>query len=514
MPLPFGLPLYPLLKPFASRPGINHLFASAGERLLTPILARRNGVLTVAKDTTSLAGYERNARWFAQFRAIVVQGERDRELMRQVGVSERAIRMIRPGVPIAPYREATGPFTLLFASSPLTAEHFLSRGIYLMVRAAARMPEVQFLLVWRTKHLAKLQGLIAELGVRNINVLDGVVSDMGAVYDRVHATVLPAMEHQSFIPCPRSGLDSLAHGKPLLGFELRLSRRRTDPIGGRGGVQSGRRRARARRSGGSGTDYARYQSRTHAYMERYFSPAKHLALHRQLYESLADSVLPAASPVAATPGRATAVALASTADGLVAQPGGQANLERGGSVRGVTVIAITVAQLGIWRASARPSPPDPYDGAWTLTPAYSTTCSAGAVSVGITVGRVATHRIAPDSLAITSDVAVSGAGTTFLALYTLKTRLDSTTGEFRFAGPVDGLGPAPRRRGDGAWPGGRAGRLRRKRRDRRTGEDDARGRCTAPRGRLQRHLHAVQRDDSGHAGRVVSGPCSPPAESP
>ena len=154
IPLPFGLPIYPLLKRFASRPGINHLFASAGERVLTPVLARRNGVLTVAKDTARLAGYERNAAWFAHFRAIVVQGDRDRELMRQVGVPESAIRMIRPGVPIATYREATGPFTLLFASSPLTAEHFLSRGIYLLLRTAARMPEIQFLLVWRTKHLA------------------------------------------------------------------------------------------------------------------------------------------------------------------------------------------------------------------------------------------------------------------------------------------------------------------------------------------------------------------------
>ena len=305
VPLPFGLPLYPLLKPFASRPGINHLFASAGERLLTPILARRNGVLTVAKDTTSLAGYERNARWFAQFRAIVVQGERDRELMRQVGVSERAIRMIRPGVPIAPYREATGPFTLLFASSPLTAEHFLSRGIYLMLRAARRMPEVQFLLVWRTRHLAKLQGIIAEVAFPNITVMDGVVSDMGAVYDRVHATVLPAMEHRSFIPCPRSGLDSLAHGKPLVVSNfVCLAAGLTQWGAGVAfnpeceGLELAIRRLR--------DDYPRYQSRTHGYMERYFSPAKHLALHRQLYETLAAGVVPSASPVAAASGRVMA----------------------------------------------------------------------------------------------------------------------------------------------------------------------------------------------------------------
>jgi glycosyltransferase involved in cell wall biosynthesis len=298
VPLPLGLPLYPLLKRFASRPGINHLFASAGERLLTPLLARRNAVLTVAKDTISLAGYERNARWFTHFRAIVVQGERDRELMRQVGVSERAIRMIRPGVTIAPYREATGPFTLLFASSPLTAEHFVSRGIYLMLRVAARMPEVEFLLVWRTRHLAKLQGIIAEHGIRNVTTMDGVVSDMGAVYDRVHATVLPAMEHQSFIPCPRSGLDSLAHGKPLLvsdfvGLAAGLTKWGAGVAFNPDGESLELAISRLR------DGYAQYQGKAHGYMERYFSPAKHLALHRQLYHTLGADVIPAASPVAA-----------------------------------------------------------------------------------------------------------------------------------------------------------------------------------------------------------------------
>ena len=55
-------------------------------------------------------------------------------------------------------------------------------------------------------------------------------------------------------------------------------------------------------------DYARYQSRTHGYMERYFSPAKHLALHRQLYETLADGVAPVPLPL--SPRRALARAVA------------------------------------------------------------------------------------------------------------------------------------------------------------------------------------------------------------
>jgi glycosyltransferase involved in cell wall biosynthesis len=285
VPLPHGLALYPLLKPYAAQSGINHLFASAGERWLTPVLARYDSVLTVAKDTTSLRGYERNTEYFLKYRAIVVQGERDRELMREVGVREEALWLIRPGIPVVQYHEAPDPFTILFASSPLTAEHFLSRGIYLMVRAAARLPEVRFLLVWRRQHLLKLKGIIASAGVRNIEILDGVVPDMGILFDQVHATILPALEHRSFIPCPRSALESLAHGKPLLVSDFVSLARRVarsgagvafDPIGD--GVEAAIRRLR--------TNYAAYQARTQPYLARHFCPKRHVELHRQLYQTI------------------------------------------------------------------------------------------------------------------------------------------------------------------------------------------------------------------------------------
>lgn len=282
VPLPHALPLYPLLKSYASRAGVNHLFASAGERWLTPVLSRRNGVLTVAKDTASLRSYEQNTQAFLHFNAIVVQSDRDRDLMRQVGVGADALWLIRPGIPLAEYHEPPGPFTILFASSPLTADHFLSRGVHLMVHAAARLPDVRFVLVWRKRHLAKLQRLIAVAGVGNIEVLDGVVSDMQAVYDRVHATVLPALEHRSFIPCPRSGLESLAHGKPLLVSQF-VALAAGVASAGAGvafeptvdGLEAAICRLRAA--------YASYQPNAQPYLAQHFSPLKHLDLHRRLY---------------------------------------------------------------------------------------------------------------------------------------------------------------------------------------------------------------------------------------
>ncbi len=285
IPLPYGLSLFPLASSYAARFDVNHLFASAGERLLTPMLSRRNGVLTIAKDTATLRGFERNRECLKRLRAIVVQGERDGEILRQIGVRQESIWLIRPGVPVAEYRPARGPFTILFASSPLNASDFLSRGIYLIIAAAAALPQVRFLFIWRQHHLTKLEGILAESGVTNVEIKSGVVDDMGAVYDGVHAAILPGLEHRSFIPCPRSGLEALAHGKPLLLSPLIAIAPEVARAGA--GVVfeptvAGLKAAITQLQSG----YAGYQANTQSYISDNFSPSIHLELYRRLYRTL------------------------------------------------------------------------------------------------------------------------------------------------------------------------------------------------------------------------------------
>jgi len=96
----------------------------------------------------------------------------------------------------------------------------------------------------------------------------------------------------------------------------------------------------------------------------------------------------------------------------------------------------------------------PFDGTWSLTPAFTTTCTAGNVAVDVTVGRVFTKQVGADSLEITSDVAVTGQGMTHLDVYALTLRIDPSAGRFTFAGPVKGT---VRREG---FSGSLAGRLR------------------------------------------------------
>jgi glycosyltransferase involved in cell wall biosynthesis len=201
-------------------------------------------------------------------------------------VRNERLWLIRPGIPIAPYCAATGRFTILFASSPLSAEDFLSRGIYLIIRVAALMPDIQFLLVWRKRHLGKLERLIADAGVTNVEIANGMISDMGAIYDRVHATILPGLEHRSFIPCPRSGLESLAHGKPLLvSHFVSLAETVASSHAGVMFEPSSAELTTAIRE--LQNDYSAYQANTQRYVAENFSPATHLSLYRRLYETTA-----------------------------------------------------------------------------------------------------------------------------------------------------------------------------------------------------------------------------------
>jgi len=220
-----------------------------------------------------------------RLKAIVVQARRDREILQQMGVHKEALQVIRPGIPIARYSAAEGQFTILFASSPLTADDFLSRGIYLIARASALLPDVRFVLVWRKRHLAKLERILADSGTENVEVINGLIDNMASIYDRVHATVLPGLEHRSFIPCPRSGLESLAHGKPLL--LSHLVSLAESVVASRAGI------AFEPTTGGLVAavrelqrDYPAYQANAQRYIADKFSPTTHLELYRRLYRSL------------------------------------------------------------------------------------------------------------------------------------------------------------------------------------------------------------------------------------
>jgi glycosyltransferase involved in cell wall biosynthesis len=215
LPAALALPALPLLMRAARSVPVNHIFASAGERILLPRLARLgNCILTVTKGTPALRAIERNIVALSKLRYVVVESERHYDLLMQLGLSPDRVRLIYPGLEREPYRRARGPFTVLFATSPKQHD-LLTRGIYLIMAAAERLPSIRFRLIWRWNP-DEARKLIRERRLDNVDLVAGYVEDMKAMYDAAHTVILPALEADSFKPCPHSGLHSLAHGKPVL----------------------------------------------------------------------------------------------------------------------------------------------------------------------------------------------------------------------------------------------------------------------------------------------------------
>jgi glycosyltransferase involved in cell wall biosynthesis len=283
--LPLGLLSLPMLMWSTRGVGVNHVFASAGETRLTRLLASRgNAILTIAKDSPWLGRIEQNAPALKSLRCIVVESERHRDLMRQLGVPDEKVQLIYPGVQCQPYRPAAGPFTILFATSPLQKHDMLSRGVYLMIAVAKQLPEVRFRFIWR-KNASAVRALLREAGTTNVEVISGYVPDMGVHYDAAHAAILPALTETSLKPCPHSGLLALAHGKPVLAsrptsFSDLVAREQCGVVF-EPSIPSLCAAIRQLIAG-----YDGYQSYTHAAIRTRFSEAEFLARYEALYAAV------------------------------------------------------------------------------------------------------------------------------------------------------------------------------------------------------------------------------------
>ncbi|HSJ06678.1 MAG TPA: glycosyltransferase family 4 protein [Longimicrobiales bacterium] len=262
---------------------IFHVFASGGERFLLPKVAGPRSVLSVAKGGSRLGRLERNIPNLRRFRYVIVESRRERDLLGQFGLDAGQVCLVYPGAHLRPYVPPPDgtPFTMAFATAPLSSGQLLSRGVHLMVRAAALLPEVRFIFAWRGADYRALLRLIADAGVTNIDVRNGLL-DMEAIYASAHAVILPGLAHDSLKPCPQSLVESLAHGKPVL---VTTPTHVSDVIAesGAGIVFEPRVPDLCAAIIELRDRYADIQSRCHATAASTFSPEVFLAKHRRLY---------------------------------------------------------------------------------------------------------------------------------------------------------------------------------------------------------------------------------------
>ena len=221
---------------------------------------------------------------------FIVEWHRDVEWMERHGVSRDRVHVIPPPVDLSRFcskASPTGPFTVLFASSPDSVEALQERGVDLILDAAALRPHYRFTLLWRPwgDSLAAVQSWIRERDLRNVTVLSKAVSRMEDVYSAVHATIAPFRNLGNTKAVPNSLVESLASGRPVITTEsVSMAKDLQDSSAGRLAIADGNAIA-------SALDEIRVQwhSMTVAAQDfavRHFDERSFISAHNKLYSEV------------------------------------------------------------------------------------------------------------------------------------------------------------------------------------------------------------------------------------
>lgn len=133
----------------------------------------------------------------------------------------------------------------------------------------------------------ELSRLIRDAGVGNVEVISGNQDDMRSMYDAAHAVILPGLSATSLKPCPHSALESLAHGKPVL-VSRPASLSAIVAREGCGVVFEPNIESLCEGTLELMQNYAGFQERAHAAVERNFSREVFLDRYRKLYASMLE----------------------------------------------------------------------------------------------------------------------------------------------------------------------------------------------------------------------------------
>jgi glycosyltransferase involved in cell wall biosynthesis len=261
---------------------LNHIFGSTNDWFYLQGRRERPTVLTVAleSDVDHPILLERVDRFVVEF-------ESARDHLLHTGISPKRIRIIFPPVDLrkfVPKSPPTGPFTVLFASSPELPDWLEARGVPQLLDAAALRPEMQFRLLWRPWGSSKptIRAWVRERGLRNVQIVEGLHQDMPVQYEGAHVTVAPFKRIDMCKPMPNSLIESLASGRPILCTpEVALSRMIQEAGGGvivpANGVEiaEGLDRLRA--------DWAAYAASARKLAERWFSQEHFLKGYQRVY---------------------------------------------------------------------------------------------------------------------------------------------------------------------------------------------------------------------------------------
>lgn len=195
---------------------VSHVFGGIGTtNHFLHVLRRRPILFTVV-----VGGVPGPAAMYKNVRHFVAESRPLRDALVAAGVARDRIDLIHPAVDLSRYTPAeapSGPFTLLFASSPPAVDEIEGRGIGLLIELARARPDITIRVLWRQwgEVDAAARFLAARRPPDNFVVERRDAGDMAAVYRSVHATVC-LFEAAVGKSAPNSVIEGLASGRPSL----------------------------------------------------------------------------------------------------------------------------------------------------------------------------------------------------------------------------------------------------------------------------------------------------------
>ena len=264
---------------------LNHVFGSLGDWFYLEGVKRRPTVLTLAAQ-----GLPVKRSLLDRVDCFVAESPAGSDRLRQIGIDAQRIRLIFPPVDLARFRPAaapSGPFTVLFASSPADADSLEARGVPLILDAAALEPTMRFRLLWRPwgNSLQRVEQWIAQRGLSNVELVAGKCADMPGQYRSAHATIAPFTCLDRAKPVPNSVVESLACGRPVVTTDsVELASLIDEEQAGLTAQPSGA--ALAASLARLRTDWNLFSPRARRMAERWFGEEKFLQGYDRIYQEL------------------------------------------------------------------------------------------------------------------------------------------------------------------------------------------------------------------------------------
>jgi glycosyltransferase involved in cell wall biosynthesis len=178
----------------------------------------RNPVVYTVLTSLRHIAKPRRLKFLAGLHCIVVSNERDASILHSWGLTNYAV--VPPAIETTRLTQSALPIgdeiTLLMASAPWIEEQFEQKGVDDLLEAAANIPKLRLILLWRGLLLNELRQRVARHGIGDRVEIVTERVDIDDYLRRAHAAVLAPKRSDIVKAYPHSLLESLFAGKPVI----------------------------------------------------------------------------------------------------------------------------------------------------------------------------------------------------------------------------------------------------------------------------------------------------------